>query len=63
MIMMDEVDKPQIRRLLDASSVAEIAKIVGKKEADLDIDFNYYLTERQKHELGGSQYDEPYEKK
>jgi hypothetical protein len=57
------VDKAQIQRLIDATSVAEMAKVVGKKEADLVIDHNHYLTERQKHELGGARYDDPYEKK
>jgi hypothetical protein len=58
-VMTDEVDKTQIQRLLDSTTIAEIARVVGKKEEDLTIDYNHYLAERQKHEIGGTKYETP----
>ncbi len=49
----DNIDREELRRILDATATAEIAKVLGKKEADLFIDWNLYLTEKQKHAIAG----------
>lgn len=50
-----DVEKEQMRRVLDATATAEIARAIGKKDGDLSIDWNLYLTEAQKHRIGGGQ--------
>ncbi|MBP8962185.1 MAG: hypothetical protein KBG39_04515 [Opitutaceae bacterium] len=50
-----DMGKEQMRRVLDATATAEIAKALDKKEGDLFVDWNLYLTEAQKHRIGGDQ--------
>ena len=48
-----EIDKEHLTRLLEATSTAQIAKALGKEEGDLFLDWNRYLSEKQKHAIGG----------
>ncbi len=52
-VLSGEIDRAEIQRLLDATSTAAIAKLLGQTEADLAIDADLYLTRAEQRAIGG----------
>jgi hypothetical protein len=43
----------QVQRVLDATATAQIAQSIGLTEDALDVDWNQYLSDAEKHKIKG----------
>jgi hypothetical protein len=52
-VVLGEIDREHLQRVLAATAAESIARILGKTEMDMFLDLDQYLTEDEKHMIGG----------